>query len=53
MESGQAMIDGLRIYYNFVRPHMTLNGLTPAEVAKINLQLEGNKKISFVSKFSP
>jgi transposase InsO family protein len=25
------MMDGQRIYYNFIRPHMALNGKTPAE----------------------
>ncbi|MGQ9642181.1 MAG: hypothetical protein ACUVUF_08740 [Candidatus Bathycorpusculaceae bacterium] len=25
------ILEGLRIYYNFIRPHMALNGMTPAE----------------------
>jgi hypothetical protein len=29
------MMGGLRIYYNFIRPHMALNGKTPAQQAKI------------------
>jgi len=28
-KSAQTMLDGMRIYYNFVRPHMALNGQTP------------------------
>ena len=30
------------IYYNFIRPHMSLNGKTPAEESGIDLNL-GNK----------
>jgi transposase-like protein len=33
--SAQTMMDGMRIYYNFIRPHMALNGKTPAEKARI------------------
>jgi len=40
--TGQDLIIGLRIYYNFIRPHMSLNGKTPAEEAGINLELEIN-----------
>lgn len=35
-ESAQTMMDGLRIYYNFLRPHTALNGKTPAQKAKID-----------------
>jgi transposase-like protein len=34
-ETAQTMMDGLRVYYNFMRPHMALNGQTPAQKAKI------------------
>lgn len=34
-ESAQTMIDGVRIYCNFIRPHMALNGKTPAQKAEI------------------
>jgi putative transposase len=36
------LIKGIRIYHNFVRPHMGLNDKTPAEVAGISV--EGNDK---------
>jgi hypothetical protein len=36
------LLDGLRIYHNFVRPHMGLEGKTPAEVAGI--KVEGRDK---------
>jgi transposase InsO family protein len=35
VETAQTMMDGLRIYYNFMRPHMALDGRTPAQKAKI------------------
>lgn len=41
--SAQTLIDGNRIYYNFLRPHMALNGKTPAEAAGINLHLGQNR----------
>jgi len=44
------IIEGFRIYYNFLRPHMSLNGLTPAEIANINLELEGNKWLSLIKQ---
>lgn len=33
--TAQRMMDGLRIYYNFMRPHMALGGKTPAQKARI------------------
>lgn len=33
--TAQTMMDGLRIYYNFIRPHIALNGKTPAQKANI------------------
>jgi transposase InsO family protein len=36
-ETAQTIMDGLRIYYNFVRPHTALNGKTPAQEAQIEL----------------
>jgi len=33
--TAQTMMDGLRIYYNFIRPHTALNGKTPAQKARI------------------
>ena len=43
IDLGQTIIDGLRVYYNFIRPHMSLNGKTPAEEANIDLDLGENK----------
>jgi hypothetical protein len=35
VETAQTMMDGLRIYYNFIRPHTALNGKTPAQKAHV------------------
>lgn len=43
IENSQSLIDGLRIYYNFIRLHQSLNGKTPPEVYEIDLNL-GKKK---------
>lgn len=36
--SKSAISEGQRIYYNFVKPHQSLEGKTPAESAGINLK---------------
>jgi transposase InsO family protein len=36
-----AFVRGHQVYYNFIRPHESLQGYTPAEIADINL---GDKK---------
>jgi len=46
--SSEQIVDGFKIYYNFVRPHMGLNGKTPAEVADLPLQLGNNKWMSLI-----
>jgi hypothetical protein len=37
--------------YNFVHPHMGLNGKTPAEEANISLKLERNKLMNLIKLF--
>jgi transposase-like protein len=49
--TAQTMMDGLRVYYNFIRPHTALNGKTPAEKAGIK-GLEQNKWKSLLKKAS-
>jgi transposase-like protein len=36
----EAMLDGWFVYYNFLRPHSSLGGKTPAETASIKLNLD-------------
>jgi len=49
-KSAKTIIDGYKIYYNFVRPHMALDGKTPAETANIDLQLGKNKWLGLIKK---
>ncbi len=35
--------EGNRVYYNFMRPHMALDGQTPAQAAGLDVSLEGNR----------
>jgi hypothetical protein len=42
-------MDGMRIYYNFIRPHMALGGKTPAETARIS-KTEQNKWQNLIEK---
>ncbi|HDM60208.1 MAG TPA: hypothetical protein ENF96_00955 [Archaeoglobus veneficus] len=44
------IINGHMIYYNFIRPHMSLDGRTPAEEAKIDLNLGNNKWLDLLRK---
>jgi hypothetical protein len=39
---GTPIIPMNQIYYNFVRPHMGLDGITPAEMAGVGI--EGNNR---------
>lgn len=42
-ESAKEFIEAFKIWYNFLRPHMSLGGLTPAERAGIRLGLGENR----------
>lgn len=44
------IIDGQRIYYNYLRPHQGLEGKTPAEVAGIDLKLGENRWLDLLEK---
>jgi len=47
-EDENQVIGGFRIYYNFIRPHQALNGLTPAEMAHLDLNLGQNKWLALI-----
>jgi hypothetical protein len=46
------MMDGMRIYYNFIRPHTALDGKTPAQKAKIASDSESANWLSLIKKAS-
>ena len=37
-ESTKSILEGYTVHYNFVRPHQTLKGKTPAQAAGINMK---------------
>jgi transposase-like protein len=48
--SAQEMSDGIRIAYNFTRPHSALKGKTPAEAAGLDLRLGQNRWKSLIEQ---
>lgn len=40
--------DGMRVYYNYIRPHQGIGGLTPAQMAGISLDAIGNRWIKMI-----
>jgi len=39
-QSCEAILNGWRIYYNLLKPHISLNGKTPAQASEIELPIE-------------
>ena len=44
------LLEGFRAYYNFVRPHMALEGKTPAQMAGMDLKLGSNKWLDLIKR---
>jgi hypothetical protein len=49
-ETAEQMTSAYRNYYNFIKPHNSLNGSTPALKANIGIGLEGNKWMTLIKK---
>jgi hypothetical protein len=50
-KSDSPLIEGYQIYHNYVRPHMALDGKTPASVAGIEV-LGDNKWLTLIQAAS-
>jgi hypothetical protein len=50
-KSDSPLIAGMQIYHNYIRPHMALEGKTPAEVAGIKIEGK-NKWITIIQNSS-
>lgn len=40
--------EAMRVYYNYLRPHQALDGLTPSQVAGIPINLDGNRWLRII-----
>lgn len=49
-DSAQELLEAYRVWYNYVRPHMGIGGLTPAQAAEIPLELGTNKMLALIRK---
>jgi len=49
-ETATVMTDAFRNYYNFIKPHNSLNGSTPAQVAGIGVENSPNKWQELLSR---
>ncbi len=49
-KSAQTYVDGFQVYYNFIKPHMGLDGKTPAEAAGLDLGLIENRWLYLLDK---
>ncbi len=48
MKSTKKILDGHKAYYNFIRPHMALDGKIPAEEAGLDLKLGNDKWLNLI-----
>ncbi|MDD2295958.1 MAG: DDE-type integrase/transposase/recombinase [Eubacteriales bacterium] len=39
---------GMQVYYNYIRPHQGIDGLTPAQMAQIPINLSGNRWMTMI-----
>ncbi|MBI2547664.1 MAG: transposase [Candidatus Aenigmarchaeota archaeon] len=46
--TAQMLSEGFNTWYNLIRPHQALNGMTPSQVARIDLNLDRNQWLSLL-----
>ena len=44
------LMDGFITYYNFIRKHQGINGLTPSQMANIDLKLDRNRWLDLLKR---
>jgi putative transposase len=49
-QSAEKFFDFYRVYYNFIRKHMSLCDQTPAQIAQIQLNLNRNRFLSMIER---
>ena len=45
-----SILKGQRIFYNYIRPHQSLGGATPSQVAGVDLPLGKNRWLDLMKK---
>ena len=51
-DTTEELMEWFRTYYNFIRPHQSLEGKTPAEVSGLYPDLGENKWLSLIKRAS-
>jgi transposase-like protein len=46
--SASDFVAGMQTYYNYIRPHQGIDGLTPAQMANIPINLMGNRWVTMI-----
>ena len=39
---------GMQVYYNYIRPHQGIEGMTPAQMANLPINLTGNRWMTMI-----
>ena len=48
LDGGNDFAEAMRVYYNYLRPHQALDGLTPAQMAGIPIDLDGDRWLKMI-----
>ena len=50
INSARMIMSAWLIHYNYIRPHQSLAGATPSDIACVDLQLGNNKWLDLIKK---